>query len=225
MPKLEIVVARHRERVDWTRNLPRQVAVTIYDKGGDLDPAAYPRARVLHLPNVGREAHTYLTHLTTQPPAPVTFFCQGHPFDHAPDLRRVVAAVAAGARVVPGFLWLGFIIDTDDPRGRRLFVPWSKNPDRCELALDQFHQALFGAPPPDAFRFYPGGQFAVTAELCAARPRELYARALALAAGFPDAAHCFERTWDRLFGVVGVDHALLGDALCRYLKPVRRRDG
>ena len=55
-----------------------------------------------------------------------------------------------------------------------------------------------------------------------ARPREFYSRALALSEGFLDAGHCFERLWDRVFGVVGVDAAALGGEPVRYLKPIRR---
>jgi hypothetical protein len=210
-PGLEVVVARYRERVDWTRNVPRGVRVTIYDKGGG------------ELPNVGREAHSYLHHIVQRwsSLADVTVFCQGHPFDHAYDLHQVLRALAARRERVADFRWLGFIIDTDDARGRRLFVPWSKNTDRRELALDEFHARLFGEPAPAEVRFYPGGQFAVSAACVRGRPLAFWQRALGLAADFPDAAHCFERLWDRVFGVVGVDPALLGGERCRYLKPIR----
>jgi hypothetical protein len=219
---MELVVARYRERVDWTRNIPRAVRVSIYDKGGDLDERGFPVAA--RLPNVGREAETYLHHIVSRwdDLAEVTVFCQGHPFDHASDLHRTLRALAEGREAVAAFRWLGFIIDTDDPRGRRLFVPWSKNEDGRELAVDRFHDALFEAPAPPLLRFYPGGQFVVSAACVRARPRGFYERALALARHFPDAAHCLERLWDRVFGVLGVDPALLGGASHRYLKPIRR---
>ena len=79
------------------------------------------------------------------------------------------------------------------------------------------------APP--LLRFYPGGQFVVSAAQALARPPAFYELALELSRSFPDAAHCFERTWDRLFGVTGVEPGLLGDADCRYLKPIRRLAG
>ena len=217
-----LVVARYRERLEWTRNVPAAVSVHVYDKGGDLDRACFPGA--VRLDNVGREAETYLRHIVMRwdDLDPVTVFCQGHPFDHASDLHAVLRGLASGRERVNQFRWLGFIIDTDDRRGRRLFVPWSKNEDGRELRVDLFHQALFGDEAPSAVRFYPGGQFAVTAACVRARPRAFYRRALELATSFPDAAHCFERLWDRVFGVVGVDPALLGAEPCRYLKPIRR---
>lgn len=221
---IELVVARHSEPVAWVRNVPGSARITVYDKGGDLDPARMPFARVQRLPNIGHEAHAYLHHLVERYDdlAPVTFFCQGHPFDHAWDLHDVLRGVAAGHEPVPGFRWLGFVIDVDDPRGRRLFVPWSKNPDGRELPLDRFHEALFGAPPPDRIPFYLGGQFAVTSDQVRSRPRDFYRRALDLAGTFPDAAHCFERLWDRVFGVQGVDPDIARGAMPHYLRSVRR---
>ncbi len=53
--KLEIVVARYNENIDWTR--PYMPIVTIYNKGKDHIE------NEINLPNVGRESHTYLTHI------------------------------------------------------------------------------------------------------------------------------------------------------------------
>ena len=221
--QIEVVVARFNEPVDWVRNVPSSALVTVYDKGGDLPPGLLPWARVERLPNVGREAHTVIHHLRAHRDdlADVTFFCQGRPFDHAWDLHDTLRAVAAGRDCVGGFRWLGHIVDTDDARGRRLFVNWSKNDDGRELRTDRFHEALFDSPAPDRLRFYPGGQFAVTADLARSRPPAFYDRALELAATFPDGAHCFERLWDRVFGVTGVDPAQV-DGDTRWLKPIRK---
>ncbi|HOU54982.1 MAG TPA: DUF3431 domain-containing protein [Myxococcota bacterium] len=226
--QVELVVARYRESVRWVRNVPSSVQVTIYDKGGDLDPALLPWARVEPLPNVGHEGHTYLHHLATRHDtlAPVTVFCQGHPFDHAWDLHPWLRDLVAGRREVRDFQWIGFIIDTDDSRGRRLFVPWDRNSDGRELAVDEFHEALLGTSCPSVMHFYLGAQFAVAAECVRRRPREFYRRACALAASFPDAAHCLERIWDRVFGVVGVDPAFMEARQTRHLRSTRRlREG
>lgn len=224
MSPIELVVARHRERLEWTRRVPRSLRVSVYDTGAGLVPVTLPHAAIVPLPDVGREDHSYLTHLVQRYDtlAPLTVFCQGHPFDHAHDLHRVLRALDSGAVRVEAFHWLGFIIDSDDARGRRLFVPWSKNRDRRELELDRFHRELFGEAAPEWVRFYPGAQFAVTAACVRTRPRSFYERALALSESFPDAGHCFERLWDRIFGVTAVDPAVLGGEMCRYLKPIRR---
>ena len=216
-PGMELVIARHAEDLAWLRRVPGEFAVTVYDKGSGF-PGAIP------LPNIGREAHTWLHHLAARYDtlADITVFAQGHPFDHAPDLHKRLRALADGSWLIREFFWLGFLADTDDPRGRRLFVPWSKNPERHELRLDEFHQRLFGSPGPEAYRFFAGAQFAVTREATHRRTRTFYERASQLAAEFPLAPHCFERCWDRVFGCDGTAGRLPAGQLTAYFKPVKR---
>jgi len=175
-------------------------------------------------PNQGREAHTYLTHLVAryEDLAPVTVFCQGHPFDHAPDFHDRLRALASGEETVGGFTWYGFLEETDDARGRRLFVPWSKNPERLELETGRLHREIFGEEPPEWFHFRGGAQFAVTREAVRARPLAFYEKALELALSIPRAAHSYERIWDRMFGHPAIDPRNLGPEGVRYLKRIRR---
>ena len=66
----EIVVARYTEPMEWARKY--QDVVTVYEKheGGDaatepIEDGLVPCSRRERLPNVGREAHTYLHHIIT----------------------------------------------------------------------------------------------------------------------------------------------------------------
>jgi hypothetical protein len=220
---LELVVARHREELAWLRRVPRVYRVTVYDKSGDAAPRV-PRGEVVPRPNVGREAETYLHHILARwdDLADVTVFVQGKPFDHVPDLHASLRAIAAGQRPVTGFLWLGFVIDWDDPDGGRLYRNWSKNPARSPLPLREFHRALWGTDAPPRVVFYPSAHFAATAACVRGRPRAFYERALEVAARLDHAAHCFERCWDRVFGVDGIPEAHRGADLPLYFKPIRR---
>jgi hypothetical protein len=215
--QFELVVARYKEDLAWLKRVPKEFRITVYDKG-------YGSSGGIRLKNEGREAHTYVHHLAERYDslADVTIFVQGHPFDHAPDLHKQLKRYADGSDTVADFYWLGFLADTDDPRGRRLFVPWSKNPDRQELQLDEFHRELFGEPGPDAYRFFVGAQFAVTRATAQCRPQELYQRAANLAVQFPLAPHCFERCWDRVFRSDGTVGRLADGQATAYLKPIRR---
>ena len=123
---------------------------------------------------------------------------------------------------VDGFLPLGHIVDTDDARGGLLFTKWSKNEDEHELDMRGFHRALFGDDGPQEYTFRLGAQFAVPRDLIQSRPREFYERALQVSIDFPDAAHCFERSWPLVFGVANPDFAWLGGQKTAYLKPIRR---
>lgn len=216
-PRLELVVARHAEDLAWLRRVPKAFAVTVYNKGDAL-PHTTP------LPNIGREAHTYLHHIAERYDnlADLTVFVQGHPFDHAPDLHDRLRGLAAGSESVDDFHWFGFLADTDDSRGRRLFVPWSKNPERAELPLDEFHQQIFGESGPAAYRFFVGAQFAVTREAAHRRSIDFYRQARDVASAFTLAPHCFERCWDRIVGADGTVGRLPEGQLTAYFKPIKR---
>lgn len=214
---LELVVAHYNEDLAWLRRVPPEFRVTVYHKGAADSPGE-------RLPNVGREAHTYLYHLAEHYDdlADVTIFVQGHPFDHAPDLHKRLRALASGKESVTDFWWLGFLADTDDSRGRRLFVPWSKNTAREELDLEGFHLRLFGEAGPSEYRFFVGAQFAVTREAAHRRGLDFFKAARDLAVDFPLAPHYFERCWDRVFKTNGTAGRLRDGEMTAYFKPLRR---
>jgi hypothetical protein len=227
---IELVVARHQEDLRWLRRVPTKIRITVYNKGTDLDPGLVGslsedrRISFQSLPNIGLEAHTYLHHLVSRYDslASVTVFCQGHPFDHAPDLHDRLCALAEGIENPDPFLWYGFLDDTDDPFGRRLFMPWSKNPERRELQTGRLYEELFAEPSPEFFHFRCGAQFAVTAAGVKKRPLGFYQRAMELSLTFPLAVHSLERMWDRFFGEPAIDAASLGPEGVRYHKRIRR---
>lgn len=227
---MDLIVARYHEDLGWLRRVPRGTRVFVYDKGGEPIPASHGKRSTLNvqrttLNNAGREAHTYLHHLAAHyhDLAEVNVFVQGKPFDHAPDLHKVLRGLAAEGEPAGGFRWLGFLVDRDDRAGSRLFQRWSKNPEARPLHMLNFWEKVFtGEPCPEVFVFFGGAQFVATRAAAHARPRAWYERALAVSAEFPDAAHCFERAWDRVFGVNGIPPALRGREMPIYLKPIRR---
>ncbi|MEI6345130.1 MAG: DUF3431 domain-containing protein [Verrucomicrobiota bacterium] len=247
-PTLELVIARYQEDLRWLKKVPPAIRLTILNKGDSpplpeglqirqVDRQGMPLGRrgklcegpcegvsVTDLPNVGREAHSYLRHLTDRYDslADVTLFCQGHPFDHAPDFHIRLQSLVSGGEFPDPFLWYGFLEETDDPLGRRLFVPWSKNPERRELPTGGLFQELFLEKSPEFFHFRGGAQFAVLKSAVLGRSRAFYRKALELTEAVPDAAHCFERFWDRVFGAPVIDPAQLGPDGVNYLKRIRR---
>lgn len=83
----DIVVARYNENLNWLD--PIASHCIIYNKGDSLDPStAQKYKQVVALPNVGREAHTFLTHLKLHAhnvpshERHVTVFTQGCIQDH-----------------------------------------------------------------------------------------------------------------------------------------------
>ena len=220
---LELVVAHYTENLNWLRKLPPGLQTTVYDKGPD--PST--EFNTIPLPNVGREAHTYLHHIVSRYDslAEWTVFCQGKPFDHAYDFKKTLREFVAHSDAISptGFRWLGHLIDTDDNQGHRLFQPWSKNEDGRGLDMHGFHRALFGTDGPDLYTFVLGAQFAVHRDVVYRQPVSFYERALAVSISFPDAAHCFERSWDRIFGLTGIDSDWLAGRLTVQLKPMKHQ--
>lgn len=227
----ELVVAYYTEDMNWLRNLPAGLQKTVYTKG----PGKQTEHKTIPLPNVGREAHTYLYHLVNRYDslAKWTVFCQGKPFDHAYDFKKFLRLrlpdlkdgatkdEATSGLWVDNFIWLGHLIDTDDNQGNRLFRSWSKNEDGRGLDLVGFHRALFDTDGPPQYTFVLGAQFAVHRDVVRRKPLSFYERALQVSVSFPDAAHCFERSWDRVFGVTGIDPNFLAGRLTVQLKPMK----
>lgn len=109
----DIIVARYKEDIAWIKDdRLKDFNVIVYDKGNEPKPAIketpvinkrgkkkvasivnkeieLPKAPegFVYLPNTGREAHTYLTHIVNNynTLADINIFTQGWPFDHVPD--------------------------------------------------------------------------------------------------------------------------------------------
>lgn len=220
---MELVVARYEENLNWLGNIPPQIRVTVYDKSGA--PLEYSPSHSTRLENVGREAHTYLHHICTryETLAPLTVFCQGKPFDHAFDFRKTLRELVTGKMTVENFHWLGHMADTDSPEGV-LYRSWSKSQTGEGLDLTGFHRDLLGGAAPNEYSFFGGAQFAVTRDCIHRRSLEWYENALALSVGFPNAAHCFERVWDRVFGEEQSTRMRMNGEKTVYFKPIRKSE-
>lgn len=90
--KIQIVVARYKEPIDWLRQLSGDFSTIVYDKSRKTFhwPSRYA---VRNLENKGREAHTYL-HYMLHDYAPGKFdhivFTQADPFEHSPDFLKLL---------------------------------------------------------------------------------------------------------------------------------------
>lgn len=216
-PGLLVVAARYREDLAWLRGL--DLPCVVYNKGPELAPGLLPPgAELLALPNQGREAHTYLTHIIRNygnlPRH--TAFVQGDPFAHlAPPedprltpegLRAKLLELAAKDTPFAGLAWfrlrcdgLGRPHDLADPAKQGRWKGWGK-----DIPVARTFEALFGAPAPREFIARAAtGNMLVRADRILARPLEFYERALALVLADADDAentgHAFERLWQAVF--------------------------
>jgi hypothetical protein len=81
-PSIKIIISRYNEDLKWTEDLKN---VIIYNKG---NKDIISNHKIIDLPNVGREGHTYYTHIYNNYNNldDYTIFLQGNPFDHSPNI-------------------------------------------------------------------------------------------------------------------------------------------
>ncbi len=208
-PLRELVVARYRENCTWLASA-RGWSIRVLRKADAPGPG--------ELPNIGREAHSYLSHIVERYDslADVTAFVQGNPFDHAPHLLNRLAAIDAHTE----FCELGNVAVVEDRRGE---------PSHPGLDLDAAHRSLFGTPSPEYVAFRAGACFAVSRAAIRSRPRAFYRRTLEWCIASPQGAWELERLWPLIFappartrGIVTACDALLFADLQYCLRSLRR---
>ena len=85
----EIVIARYNEDLSWLENEFTTEKIIIYNKGeDDITLPSHLNYKIIKLPNIGRESHTYLYHIISNYAnlAARTLFLQGDPYD--PEVTR-----------------------------------------------------------------------------------------------------------------------------------------
>lgn len=85
-PSPTLVVARYSEDLDWLQHSGCEHL--ILNKGNTPGPAY----KAFKLPNIGYEAHAYLTYIVSHyfDLPPTMAFCQGDPFTHCPEILKML---------------------------------------------------------------------------------------------------------------------------------------
>ncbi len=172
-----LFVARYNEDDSWLSRVPDGWVKMVLQKGcGDL-------------PNIGREANSYLHAIVTYyhwfKDSAEAVFCQGNPFDHDPK----------------------FIQHLSDPSIRHYGIVWECPPEG-ELEMTMYGAGLldeyckvFGLPVQTKYRFSTGAQYRVTREQILARPLAFYQALLALTKIDPIAPYRLERLFALIWGI------------------------
>lgn len=205
---IRVIIARYREDVSWADALGYPCVV--YDKSDE------PAANARPLPNIGREAHTYFTHIIAEYDrlAPMNVFLQGDPFDHIDDrgrsdvatLRKRLADVADRGVPFKGLAWfklksdaLGRPHDLRNPENEGRWAGWGR-----DIPVGELFGRLFGVElPGEIICRAPTGNFCVTGKRIRTRPRAFYEFCLKLVESDPlderNTGHAFERLWQHVF--------------------------
>ena len=186
MTTLNIVVARYKEDVSWAYQLVHthpNVKLFVYDKNGDLPTA-------IHLPNVGRESHTFLYHIVKEYEniQGVTLFLQGNPFDHniqLTDLQNLIGNTVQCDQYIP--LNRRGMSHTDDNNG---------HPNHPGLDIGGCWDLIMqGKPRLDRYVFSAGAQYAVNEKAIKNKPFEYWKHLCHLSETLEKFPWCVERLW------------------------------
>ena len=203
---VQAVIARFGEDLSWVNEL--QCHATIYNKGD-----SYVDGAIL-LPNIGRESHTYFTHIVENYSDLPDFlvFLQGSPFFHMEEgadcttLNSIIAESIARNVPFKGFAWFRMVCDRlgrphqlGDPVNKGKWLGWGK-----DIPVGEVYERLFERESPEKFIASAAtGLFMVRRDRILTRPLSFYKRALSLIESDPydaeNTGHAFERLWQVIF--------------------------
>ncbi|MEP6671435.1 MAG: DUF3431 domain-containing protein [Chthoniobacter sp.] len=190
MTSKAIVVAHFREDLSWLADLSDEWIVWLYHKSPDHATAPpggrEPQSKPMLLPNIGREAHTYLYHIVQHYDdlKGEIVFCQGNPFPHD---RKFIHHLACDE-----VRWYGRICECDI-HGNPHWVG-------AKFLASEYCR-VFGLPIPDSYRFVSGAQYRLHAEQIKKRPRKFYETLLAVSEIQRDHPWNLERLWPIIWNV------------------------
>lgn len=202
-----VVLARYAEDLSWAEQWQDKLDVFVYNKGAPC--VANFNAHWLTLPNVGREAHTYLTHIVQNYDKlhEVTIFLQGRIDDahaHRPD--RLLDYIEPAKR--HGFSASHLMLVQPSHWNNIDFLSLPKYAPKVRngsLRLNKdgllaYANKFFGRMPVMAVSTYTGC-FAASREAILRRPKSFYENLRATVGDHPDPeeAHFLERLWAHMF--------------------------
>ena len=200
-----IVVARYNESIDWLDSQADHVI--LFNKGEPLG-----RLNEIPLPNVGREADTYLQYVLRYYDSlpDVVIFTQAKISDHlgSDDVSHLLQfreeALAEGKSIAGLYEWAPD--DTTDmgPTWNYrfgMFYLVKNYKDNKPIMFDDWFKAVIAPEYPQPLCFYPNALFAVKKELILKHDRVYYERLLGELqhSSTPPEAHFFERSWFYIF--------------------------
>lgn len=186
----QIVIARYKENIEWLNHIKLQNQyISIYNK--------YYKDEGNFLPNVGREAHTYLHYIIENYDnlKEYTVFLQGDPVPHNPQIiNQINFFLNNYSKFTDNFIPLGYIAKeglngTQDPRH-----PFG-------LPMYYFANLLFDRLNLDSIVCTYGAQFIVNQKAILNRPKSFYNFLIkfVLTEEHPLEAYILERLWGYIF--------------------------
>ena len=204
-PTLEFVVAKYTEDVSWVNDwIPFVDRITIYDKSDQPMHSPHPKVTVVHLPNVGRESHTYAHHFSTHYDdlCDSVVCTQGRYADHmcGPDFDAMVRGQEHAPCSGIDIPWSKTVMQRFGWSVDQNYAPQPMHP--AGMSMGKFFLTHIGEDlvPEEQIRWWCGAIFRVTSEQIKRHPKAKYETlADVLNAGpNPESGHMMERCWRAL---------------------------
>ena len=203
-PKIEFVISRYNENIEWLKSYADYSHV--YDKSGDSTAMDITFHQWESLPNVGREAHTYLHHIITNYHhlADVTVFIQGEIKEHKKWVNQDVSKYVEET-MMKGFSVYRYSI-IRHWGGLPHIKKWREMKDaglirETNRTLGEFWENVFGYPHPHTAQNSFCGVFGVSKHRITAHSKEFYQRVISYVNDHnnPEEGHYLERLWVAIF--------------------------
>lgn len=161
---MDLVVAKFKENISWTSLFPND-NIVIYDKSDEENA-------FIKLPNIGREAHTYIHHIisTYQSLPEHTCFVQGDPTD-----KKLPLLQPDGWLNRSHTLLTTRTTDLDFEPLTKIFTCDGRGaPSEPGLPIEQTYRRFLAGPLPDLYHFPIGAQFIVSRKAITSRSLPFY---------------------------------------------------
>ena len=178
---MDLIVARYKEDISWLNNLNANIIIynKFYDEGNVL-------------PNIGREAHTYLYHIINN-------------YDNLPNIIGFIQGDATENNISHKEI----VTTTINNLNKETIYPiYFGRPHICEIDGSPHHPSLPISKFLSLFNnninvinFYSGAQFIVTKSIITNRPKGFYQHLLSMISEEPQSieAYVLERIWLYIF--------------------------
>lgn len=184
MKRKDIIIAHYNEDLSWIERIPEEYNIIVYSKGVPVVGK--------ELPNIGREAHTYLYHIVEHYDdlGDINIFCQGNPYPHYIGFDTQLEFMTTR-----DYKPLGDIVLRSDANGY---------PHHAGLEVEKASLELLGMRQ-NYYSFKPGGQFIVSKERILSKGKSYYQKLLDYTINDDKAPWVLERLWDLVFSYEGVE--------------------
>ena len=197
-----IIIAKYNENISWINNIDKKHTIHIYNKSDENISSSRNNTIIHKLQNVGRETHTYLTHIINNYDnlTDLVLFTQGKWDDHQ------CATYLTDLFKTPNSFNKQIISFNHDFRLTFYYTSLEKEKDELCLGLwvkKYIESDIDYYLNKDGYFCNLGAIFCIKKENILSRPLEFYKDLLRQVDGYlnPEVGHYFERTWYYIFNI------------------------